>query len=305
MRDILLIYNPKAGDASFRFSLDRFIEIFSVKNWEVLVFRSRAQGDVETYVAGCDLALTEAIFVAGGTGTINEVVNAMIRRGVRLPIGIIPAGTENEFARKLGFGKDLEANLQAVFKMMPISVDVGEANGRFFVDCLSSGTLNAMTNVSADAKNTFGPLAYYLAGLRNVNRMTRRKLEITDGKNTYRGYFSNFSIFNENVMYEPRRADGRFTLIAGRGTSFSSEPRNASQYRGRVGLIDENTVRLVDSHFQIRVIDDEPKPVRTALDGDTGPDLPLKVQIYPAALDFFYNPSPEKESKNPLRDKTT
>jgi len=47
MKDILLIYNPKAGDTTFRFSLDRFIEIFSEKQWEIRVFRSRRAGGHE------------------------------------------------------------------------------------------------------------------------------------------------------------------------------------------------------------------------------------------------------------------
>ena len=50
MKNILLIYNPKAGDTTFRFSLDRFIEIFSEKGYEVRVFRSRVPGDMAEYI---------------------------------------------------------------------------------------------------------------------------------------------------------------------------------------------------------------------------------------------------------------
>ena len=159
MKNIILIYNPKAGDTTFRFSLDRFIEIFSEKDYEVRVFRSRMPGDMATFLEQTDFHDTEAVMVAGGTGTINEVVGAMIRQKIDLPVGIVPAGTENEYARYLGFNGELEDNLKALFAMTEITVDVGRVGDSYFVDSLCVGTLSTISAVSSEMRNAFGKMA--------------------------------------------------------------------------------------------------------------------------------------------------
>jgi len=289
--DILLIYNPKAGDANFRFSLDRFIELFSdEKHRQICVFRSTMAGDAEKYVNECDLTFVSSIFIAGGTGTVNEVVNALMKRDIHIPIGVIPAGTENEFAHKLGFvSKELEDNFQALRDMDPIPVDIGCANGQYFVDSFTSGTLNSLSKVSTDAKNTFGSMAYYVMGMTSIRNARRMKLCIETREKRYTGFFSYFAVINTNLMTVPRSSTGQFTLVASKNNSFNGDSHYFNPTYGRTGVVENGVVRLVSDYFHITQLDADEGKAATCIDGDMGPDLPLKITVERGAMEFFQN----------------
>ena len=304
MKNILLIYNPKAGDTTFRFSLDRFIEIFSEKGYEVRVFRSRVPGDMAEYLQKKQMGQTEAIMVAGGTGTVNEVVAAMLEQKIDLPLGIVPAGTENEYARCLGFDGELEENLKDLFAMEETRVDVGKAGDRYFVDCCSAGTFSSVTAVSSDVRNAFGKMAGYMKGAISFKKLKPMKLQIeADGKR-YTGVFACFIVANEAIRKNGHLSTGKFTLIATKENRLGGEAKYLERdypvgqtviRKGVVcavdgiGEIEKGVLRLSSDHFDIKVLESQ-GPVQTLIDGEWGPDLPLEVEILPQALRVFYNP---------------
>src|SRR5688572_10591993 len=72
----------------------------------------------------------DALFVAGGDGTLNAALRGVlsVSGDVRLPIGIIPFGTGNDFAKALGLGEQPEPALDALLDARVIDVDVGMLN---------------------------------------------------------------------------------------------------------------------------------------------------------------------------------
>ncbi len=77
----------------------------------------------------------DVIVAVGGDGTVHEVVNGIMRAGMREQpaIGIIPGGTGNDFARALGIPKDpLEAG-RLLLSGARRRVDIGQVNERYFV----------------------------------------------------------------------------------------------------------------------------------------------------------------------------
>src|SRR5688572_17214545 len=79
----------------------------------------------------------EAVVMAGGDGTMSAGAAALA--GGNCPMGILPLGTLNHFARDLGIPADLEGALAIVASGTVKRVDVGEANGRVFVNNASIG----------------------------------------------------------------------------------------------------------------------------------------------------------------------
>lgn len=297
MRDIILIYNPKAGNTNFRFSLDRFIEIFSEKGLEIRVFRSRRPGDMAEYLKECDLSLTQAVFVAGGNGTINEVVNAMMEIHCKIPIGVIPAGLDNDFAKTLGFGEDLEENLKALSAMTPMAVDVASANGRYFVNMCSAGTVASLTTVSSDMKNMFGRMAYYIKGIGAIPKMHKMHLQINVDGEIYTGSFVLFIMINTKLRRQTKdemmRAltDGQYDLIAVKIGGISNIARVLMQVAKREPIKEKDILYLTGKHFVISVQEGkEEAEIPTEIDGEMGPALPLEVKVYKGALTFFVNP---------------
>lgn len=108
------------------------------------------------------------LFVAGGDGTLNEVLNgvAAVEDGLtRVTLGIIPLGTGNDFASMMGFPEDVEAALEALVESRTVSVDVGELNGRFFLNASGGGFIAEVSDaVDTQLKSLTGKLAYLIGG---------------------------------------------------------------------------------------------------------------------------------------------
>ena len=108
------------------------------------------------------------IFVAGGDGTLNEVLNgvARVEGGLdRVTIGVIPLGTGNDFATALGLPEDVEAAIQMLLDGDPVSVDIGRLNDRYFVNVSAGGFLAEVSDaVNPMLKTLAGKLAYLIGG---------------------------------------------------------------------------------------------------------------------------------------------
>jgi diacylglycerol kinase family enzyme len=78
----------------------------------------------------------DAVVAAGGDGTVSAIAEGLV--GTDMPLGVIPLGTLNHFARDLGLG-DVDAAVEAIAAGRTLRVDVGEVNGRCFVNNSSIG----------------------------------------------------------------------------------------------------------------------------------------------------------------------
>ena len=103
----------------------------------------------------------------GGDGTLNEVVNGLMRLPSPPPLGYIPGGSTNDFAASLELSADPLQTARRITASPGKPLDVGLYNGRPFVYVASFG---AFTRVSYSApqsiKNDLGHLAYLLGGSR-------------------------------------------------------------------------------------------------------------------------------------------
>ncbi len=79
----------------------------------------------------------ETIVAGGGDGSINAVTSALIGTNKRL--GVLPLGTLNHFAKDLNIPLDMEAAAQTIIDGHEKRVDVGEVNGRIFLNNSSLG----------------------------------------------------------------------------------------------------------------------------------------------------------------------
>lgn len=79
----------------------------------------------------------DAVVAAGGDGTINTVVGALI--GGDVPLGVLPMGTLNHFAKDLGIPVDLAEAVHVISLNHAVAVDVGEVNQREFINNSSLG----------------------------------------------------------------------------------------------------------------------------------------------------------------------
>lgn len=101
----------------------------------------------------------DAIVVGGGDGTIGTVAAAAV--DTKIPLGVLPLGTLNHFARDLGIPLDLEGAVAVIAAATCRAVDVADVNGRIFLNNSSiaytpiwcwSGTSAGSSKVSFDPR---------------------------------------------------------------------------------------------------------------------------------------------------------
>src|SRR3954471_21648594 len=101
----------------------------------------------------------ECVAPAGGDGTVNDVVNGL--DGLDVPLGIIPLGTANDFARQVGIPSDADHAMDVILQRKPKRFDTASLNGRRFLNVSTGGVgAEATAETPASAKETLGPLAY-------------------------------------------------------------------------------------------------------------------------------------------------
>ncbi len=167
-RRLLLVVNPAAGRLRLARTNDA-VEYLRQANFQVTVYETQCPGDAEKSVADCVQRLsTNMIVVAGGDGTLNEVVNGLPRY-LDIPLAILPCGTANVLAREIGIRKSFSTALRTIVAGTPLTIHPGNINGRRFLLMAGIGfDAAAVAAVSDACKRWVGKGAYLLAGLKVI-----------------------------------------------------------------------------------------------------------------------------------------
>jgi diacylglycerol kinase (ATP) len=91
------------------------------------------------------------VIVAGGDGTVRFVARRLA--GTKHPLGILPLGTFNNFAKSLGIPTDLEAAIQIAHHGRPTPITIGRANGQPFLEVAAVGMFGAAITLGEATKD--------------------------------------------------------------------------------------------------------------------------------------------------------
>lgn len=101
----------------------------------------------------------ELVIVGGGDGSLNGAAPGLLE--TRLPLGVLPLGTANDFARTMGLPLDLGAAVEVIAKGKTVAVDLGQANGHPFFNVASIGfSADLAASLTQEAKKRWGKLGY-------------------------------------------------------------------------------------------------------------------------------------------------
>jgi diacylglycerol kinase (ATP) len=122
-------------------------------------------GDAASLAADAARRGVDVVAAAGGDGTVNEVVNGL--DGYDVPLGIIPVGTANDFARQVGIPADADHAMDVILQRKPRRFDTASLNGRRFLNVSTGGIgAEATAETPASVKESLGSLAYAISGMR-------------------------------------------------------------------------------------------------------------------------------------------
>ena len=270
----LLIYNPVSGKKEARIEkLGRIVSGLSEDGAEVTVYQTRGKGDAENYLLKHTDLMYDRIICCGGDGTLHEVINGVVRGNIKTPIGYIPMGSTNDYAKNLGITKNTA--MRCLKEGTPGAVDIGCVNGEYFNYVAAFG---AFTNVSfvtpQEWKNNFGYFAYLLEGIKQLTDITPKTIRFAVDEGEWQesevilGMITNsFSVAGmKNFQKEwVKLDDGKFEYL------FIKYPKNLLELQATItsllnGIADERYVY----YGQFTQMNLESEALEWTLDGENG-----------------------------------
>lgn len=134
---IAIILNAQAGNGHTPPDAAALRAAFAGHGVAAQVFECAPQADLDALLDRAVASHPAVLVAAGGDGTVNAVASQALAHD--LPLGVLPVGTLNHFARDLGLPPELDAAVAVVAARALRSVDVGEVNGAFFLNNASIG----------------------------------------------------------------------------------------------------------------------------------------------------------------------
>lgn len=291
MKKIKLIYNSMAGQNRFKHSLDDIIGRFNLAGFEVAVYKITKGADPTEFIL--DSKDAHAIVVAGGDGTLNKIVNIIMKNNVKVPLGVIPAGTSNDFAAHIGMPADFKRSVDKILNNEVEKVDVGLVNGTYFINVLTAGLFSS-TPYKTDKrlKDAFGKASYFMTAVKQPfsYKPFYIKIEapgyIIEEKTAVfvvlnGGYVGTMSQFSKGTSIQ----DGKLDMIILRDCKVADYIKIIAAAGEGNHLDNENVIYLRESEFKISLVKgscDTPD-----VDGDEGPEFPLNVTCIKDGLNLF------------------
>ena len=287
---ITVLLNPASGLKHDEAMPDRLSELFAKAGSSVQIVLLGNGTDAEQTVRSAVKTGASVVVAAGGDGTVRSVAAGLI--GSHTPLGVLPLGTLNHFAKDVGIPLDLEQAVAAIGADRRRSVDVGAVNDRIFLNNSSIGIypdiVAAREDLRRQGHRKWAAFALATARILRHYRGVRVRLEADALAGTTVTPF--LFVGNNEYQVEGIRLGSRLKLDAGRLYAYL-----APRLRGpdlpkllALALVGRAMETRGLESFATRDLEVETpamRAVRVALDGEvTVMSVPLRYRILPRAL---------------------
>ena len=292
-----IIYNPTSGREAMKNNLVDILNILERAGYETSAYATTpepnsAKNEAERAAkSGFNL-----IVAAGGDGTINEVVNGIAPLKHRPKLGIIPAGTTNDYARALKIPReDPIGAAKVIAKGQTVKMDIGEAGKNWFVNIAAGGLLTELTyGVPSQVKSLFGYLAYLVKGAELLPQIKPIKMHLEYDGGTYDGKASMFflALTNsiggfEQIVPDASLDDGKFTLIVVKTSNLIEILQLITMVlNGGKHVNDPRILYVKTSKLVAKPVDEK---MMINVDGEYGGDAPMTFKNHRQHLEIFAN----------------
>ena len=221
MKKMLFIVNPCAGKRRIRKYLIKVLDIFNRADYEVISFITARQGDC-AQIARERADQVDMIVCAGGDGTFNEMITGVLDSGVQVPVGYIPCGSTNDFAKSLQLSTNILKAAKAIVEGKEHPFDVGRFADRYFSYVASFGAFTRASYATPQSmKNALGHTAYVLEGIKELSQLKKLHLRFDLGDQQIEGDYifgavSNSTSVGGILTLDPEQvdmSDGLFELL--------------------------------------------------------------------------------------------
>ncbi|OFW78260.1 MAG: lipid kinase [Alicyclobacillus sp. RIFOXYA1_FULL_53_8] len=286
-----LIYNPSSGREEMKRRLPEILQSLERGGLETSTHATIGEGDATVAARDAVERGFDLIIAAGGDGTIYEIVNGMAEQENRPPLGILPLGTTNDFARSLGIPRNWEYAVDLIIQQHTRKIDVGKANHRYFINIAGGGSLTELTyEVPSRLKTMIGQLAYYMKGLEKLPRLRPIRLSLQAQEMSLEEEVMLFLICNSNSVggfekLAPSASidDGLFDVLVLKKSNLADFIRIVSLATRGEHIHDSNLIYFQTKHLTVV----SPDYVQINLDGEFGGTLPCEFTALPEHLEIY------------------
>lgn len=292
MGHLAVVLNDSSGGGTSEKVAGRLQEILGEADTEVRITQARGGAGLGAAMARAVAEGCDALVVGGGDGTVNAGASAVLEHGI--PLGVLPLGTLNHFAKDLDIPLDLEEAARVVLDGIICQVDVAEINGRIFLNNSSLGVYPAIVRLRERyrARVPGKWIAALWAALTVLRRNPFMAVRIVVDEKSVIRRTPLLMVANNEYRMAGLQAGSRESLAKGRLALYVL---NAER---RPGLIRLAWQLLFRGGEQVKELDLFAVPEATvetrrrrlqvALDGEVAAlDSPLRYRVRPAALRLF------------------
>jgi len=300
---LLILFNPNAGSGRAKKYLPLIEAYLKSLDMGYLLTHTTHSGHAQSLLESTDLSQFSGVIAAGGDGTLFEVVNGLMHHKPenRIPMGVIPVGTGNAFARELGLlPTDWKAGIDIIGKQQTQAIDLGHAqmddDAFYFINIIGMGFVVDAGHSTLKIKK-LGKSAYTLATLWETAKLKKHpiKLTLTDENNQV-------EVIDQDLVFV-EVANSRYT-----GTSFLMAP----EAKIDDGLLDVIILKKISrikilrlfptiysgKHINYKEVEcrqvksisiETPKPMPLMPDGEFLGQTPVTIECKPQSINLFSN----------------
>lgn len=274
MKRLLFIFNEKSGRAQLKERLYSIVNFYQQNDFIVTLLPIE---QIKYLSELLEVNQIDILVCAGGDGTLNSVLSKYMELGCKIPVGYLPMGSTNDFARTLGYTDDFEEALQRSCQESVRAVDIGRFNDQYFVYVAAFGSLTEVSYcTSQPMKNVLGHFAYILSGIQKITDIRSYHLKVQYQHQQIEGQFCMGFIMNslsiggfKNPLSDfVKLDDGKFEVF------LIKMPRGLMELQQIVAdLLSQNIQGSMFTYFQTDRLEIQSEPIRWTLDGEFGGEV--------------------------------
>ncbi len=182
MNRAFVVVNPVAGRGRGRRLARPIGDAFRARGWDVELRVTTRAGEERALAVAAARDGWPLVVVAGGDGTVHEVANGLLRESPHTALGVLGAGTGNDFAGLVGTAGDVEQGVRALERGHDRSFDVGQVEGEFFTNGFGVGFGPAVLKRMQRFPHLRGSALYFGAAMRTFFGFRPPTVEVDAGE---------------------------------------------------------------------------------------------------------------------------
>ncbi|RAZ69416.1 diacylglycerol/lipid kinase family protein [Planococcus maitriensis] len=287
----VLLYNAEAGASTLEAVMGLAVPQLAASSKTLELIKTDSPEELES-VCRAAAGRADALFIAGGDGTVHLAARALSTIDDPPPLGILPSGTCNDFARTMNIPLYLDEAAISLSQGKLQQVDTATINEGTFLNFAGIGLItNASFNIDPDLKERYGKLSYFMSAMQTMRQAEPFDVSLSIDGQAYEEEAVLVLVMNGKSigthlfpMQSIDPADGLLDIFIIQSSSFAAIREWFSL--SKPDLPAEGLEHII--HLQGREIDihtDAPMDIDT--DGEVYMKTPASIRVQPGKLNLL------------------